>query len=69
MYNWHGATRDSCADSLLPHTGGLPCPSIREDRDGALWFGTTAGVYHYDGKRFINFSRSDPRLPVVRGEH
>ncbi len=31
--------------------------SISEDRQGNLWFGTTAGVYRYDGKEFTNFTR------------
>ncbi|MBL4590440.1 MAG: hypothetical protein JKY96_00625, partial [Phycisphaerales bacterium] len=42
-------------------TGGVP--SIREDRSGNLWFGTTVGVYHFDGERFINFTKNNPRLP------
>lgn len=33
--------------------------SISEDSFGNIWFGTTAGVYRYDGKEFVNFTR-DP---------
>lgn len=44
--------------------GGVP--SIRKDRSGNLWFGTTAGVYHYDGDRFINFTQDNPVLPVYQ---
>ena len=37
--------------------GGVP--SIREDRKGNLWLGTTSGVFRFDGKRFVNFTKSD----------
>jgi ligand-binding sensor domain-containing protein len=33
--------------------------SIREDRSGTLWLGTTSGVFWFDGENFINFTR-DP---------
>ncbi len=42
--------------------GGVP--SIREDRDGNLWLGTTTGVFHYDGLRFVPFTKSNPELPA-----
>jgi ligand-binding sensor domain-containing protein len=32
--------------------------SISEDRAGNLWFGTTAGVYRFDGKQFVNLPRN-----------
>ena len=35
-------------------TGGVP--SIREDRKGVLWLGTTSGVFHRDGDRFVRFT-------------
>ncbi|HVS18745.1 MAG TPA: two-component regulator propeller domain-containing protein [Planctomycetota bacterium] len=35
--------------------GGVP--SLSEDRSGNLWLGTTAGVYRFDGDRFVNFTR------------
>lgn len=38
--------------------GGVP--SIRMDRTGDLWFGTTAGVYRYEDGRFVNFTRNNP---------
>lgn len=38
-------------------TGGVP--SLREDRDGRLWLGTTSGVYRYDGERFAHFGRAE----------
>lgn len=38
--------------------GGVP--SIRMDRSGDVWMGTTAGVYRYDNGRFINFTRDNP---------
>ena len=31
--------------------------SISEDSKGQLWFGTTAGVYYYDGKSFVNVKK------------
>ncbi len=33
--------------------------SLMEDRAGALWVGTSAGVYRWDGARFINWTRTD----------
>lgn len=41
--------------------GGVP--SIRLDRRGNVWLGTTEGVYHYDGNKFINFTLDNPQLP------
>jgi len=35
--------------------GGVP--SIREDRSGHLWLGTTKGVYRWDGAGFVRFGR------------
>lgn len=35
--------------------------SIREDRSGNVWIGSTAGVHHFDGEKFINFTRSGRR--------
>ena len=35
--------------------------SIREDRSGTLWFGSTSGVFRFDGERFINFTRKDAK--------
>ena len=43
----------STADGLGP--GGVP--SIDLDRQGNLWFGTTSGVYRFDGERFVNFTK------------
>lgn len=37
-------------------TGGVP--SIREDRSGRLWLGTTSGVFLLVEDRFVNFTRS-----------
>ncbi len=31
--------------------------SIREDRSGNIWLGSTAGVFRFDGQRFLNFTR------------
>ena len=47
-----------------PGLGAGGVPSIREDRSGNLWFGTTGGVYHFNGERFINFTKNNPQLPA-----
>lgn len=31
--------------------------SLTQDKSGALWIGTTAGVYRFDGKRFVHFPK------------
>tara|TARA_R110002096_G_scaffold100339_2_gene222419 strand:+ start:1272 stop:2339 length:1068 start_codon:yes stop_codon:yes gene_type:complete len=31
--------------------------SVRVDRAGRVWLGTTAGVYRFDGQRFANFTK------------
>lgn len=36
--------------------GGVP--SIRMDRSGNLWLGTTSGVFRFDGERFLHFTKS-----------
>lgn len=39
---------------------GTGCvPSLSENLSGNLWFGTTSGVYRFDGERFVNFTKSD----------
>lgn len=35
--------------------GGVP--SVREDRSGNVWLGTTSGVFRFDGESFINFTK------------
>ncbi|MFT5735446.1 MAG: ligand-binding sensor domain-containing protein [Planctomycetota bacterium] len=40
-------------DTLL---GDGSIPSIREDRAGKLWFGTTWGVFRLEGERFVPFN-------------
>ena len=37
--------------------GGGGVPSMREDRAGRLWLGTTAGVYRLEGARFVNVTK------------
>ncbi|MCG3128743.1 MAG: hypothetical protein CHACPFDD_03634 [Phycisphaerae bacterium] len=34
--------------------------SILEDRDGTLWFGFSGGLFRFDGKSFINVTRTGP---------
>jgi len=58
VYRYDGKTFEYLSEDAGLGKGGVP--SIREDRNGNLWFGTTAGVYQFDGERFINFTKSDP---------
>lgn len=34
--------------------------SIFEDRSGKLWFGTGAGLFRFDGTRFVNITKTGP---------
>jgi len=67
---------------ILPHTGFFqpsrprtidpPAKnmvwSMMQDRGGQLWFGTTDGVYRYDGRTFSRFL-DDPRIVNKEGLH
>lgn len=67
---------------IVPHTSYLhssglqaidPPPrnmvwSMMQDRNGQLWFGTTDGVYRYDGRTFNRFL-DDPRVVDKEGLH
>lgn len=64
VYRYNGESFEYLSTQQGLGNGGVP--SIREDRSGNLWFGTTAGVYHFDGKRFINFSKTNPQPPAPR---
>ena len=33
-------------------------PSIRIDRSGHIWLGSTSGVFRFDGERFVHFTKS-----------
>ena len=39
----------------LPHV-----QSIFEDQNGMLWFGCSGGLFHYDGKTFVNVGKDGP---------
>ncbi len=44
---------------------GLPADEVFTvfcDPDGSVWFGTTAGVSKFDGKKFVNFTTEDGLL-------
>ena len=46
----------------IPYTGqlsGFTGTCFLQDRDGFMWFGSTSGIYRYDGKNFKVF-RNDP---------
>lgn len=62
VYRYDGADFQYLSTESGLGNGGVP--SIRKDRSGNLWFGTTAGVYHYDGTKFINFTKDNPILPT-----
>ena len=53
--------RKTTADSLY----GFPQPvenwvhCIMQDRDGIFWFGTSTGIYRFDGKTYSHFSHND----------
>lgn len=36
-------------------TGGVI--SLRADRSGTVWVGSTSGVFHYEGQRFVNLAK------------
>ncbi len=55
---FNGKTFEYFGDEAGLAGGGIP--SLREDRNGDMWFGTTAGVYRFDGERFENFTRNAP---------
>lgn len=58
VYRFDGDTFSYFNEKQGLGSGGVP--SIRMDRSGDVWFGTTAGVYRYENKRFINFTRDNP---------
>ena len=39
--------------------GSSSVHSIMEDAQGQLWFGTSAGLYRFDGARFHHFSKEE----------
>ncbi|MDE0637998.1 MAG: SpoIIE family protein phosphatase [Candidatus Poribacteria bacterium] len=46
--------------TYLDGLGSNNVPSIYQDRDGFLWFGTrNGGVSRYDGEEFVNFTTDD----------
>tara|TARA_R110002111_G_scaffold23938_6_gene53478 strand:- start:22598 stop:23362 length:765 start_codon:yes stop_codon:yes gene_type:complete len=61
VYRYDGNSFEYMSTDKGLGAGGVP--SIREDRSGNMWFGTTTGVYHFDGERFINFTKNNPQLP------
>ena len=63
VYRYDGNSFEYMSTDKGLGAGGVP--SIREDRSGNMWFGTTTGVYHFDGERFINFTKSNPQLPTA----
>ena len=36
--------------------------ALMQDRDGAMWFGTTGGVSRFDGEKWVRFTREDNPL-------
>lgn len=61
VYRYDGESFEYFNEEQGLGNGGVP--SIRMDRSGNVWFGTTTGVYRYDKGRFINFTRDNPDAP------
>jgi ligand-binding sensor domain-containing protein len=53
------------SEKTRPDMYGMPKPfensvfTILQDRKGIFWFGTTSGIYRYDGKMFSHFLQND----------
>jgi ligand-binding sensor domain-containing protein len=45
--------------TLLSRKENLHVNSMLQDRDGFMWFGTTKGLFRFDGKRYLRFTEAD----------
>ena len=55
--------RDFRYFSIADGLGDGGAYSLKEDRAGILWLGSTSGVFRFDGTRFHNFHRSSSLPP------